>query len=49
MPVTAWSQDRTKLTITIGDQKDIVEFATTESGRTAIGITRNSKNIVRMD
>jgi hypothetical protein len=35
--------------ITIGDQGDVVDFAMTESGRTALRITRNGKDIVWMD
>jgi hypothetical protein len=49
MPVTVWNRGRTQVTIAIGDQKDAVTFLTTEADRTAIGITRNGKDIVRMD
>jgi hypothetical protein len=33
----------------IGDQKDVAAFVTTESSRTTVGITKNGKDIVRMD
>jgi hypothetical protein len=49
MPVTVWNRDRTQVTITIGDQEDIVTFAKAESGRTTLRTTRNGKDIVRMD
>ena len=49
MPVTVWNGDRTQVTITVGDQENIVDFAMTESGRTALRITRNGEDIVRMD
>jgi hypothetical protein len=49
IPVTMWNRDWTQVTIVIGDQKDVVDFAMTESGRTALRITRNGKDIVRMD
>jgi hypothetical protein len=49
MPVTVWNRGRTQVTITVGDQEDIVTFAKGESGRTALRITRNGKDIVRVD
>jgi hypothetical protein len=49
MPVTVWNPDRTQVTIAIGDQKDVVDFAVTESGRTEVRISRNGEDIVRMD
>ena len=49
MPVTVWNQDRSQVTITIGDQKDVVDFAMTESGRTKARISRNGEEIVRID
>jgi hypothetical protein len=49
MPVTVWNRDRTQVTITIGDQMDVVGFAMTESGRTKVRISRNGEKIVRMD
>jgi hypothetical protein len=49
IPGTKWNKDRTQVTITVGDQKDVVDFTMTESGRTAIRITRNGKDIFRMD
>lgn len=49
MPVTVWNQNWTQVTITIGDQKDVVTFVTTEAGRTKVRITRNGEDIARMD
>lgn len=49
MSVTVCNRDGTQVTITIGDQRDVVYFATTESGRTKVRISRNGEDIVRMD
>jgi hypothetical protein len=49
IPGTEWNKDRTQVTITVGDQEDVVDFTMTESGRTTLRITRNGKGIVRMD
>jgi hypothetical protein len=32
MPATVWNGDQTQVTITIGDQEDVVGFTVTESG-----------------
>ncbi len=49
MPVAVWNGDRAQVTITIGDQKDVVDFAMTECDRAKVRISRNGKDIVRMD
>ncbi len=49
MPVTVWNQDRTQVTITIGDQEDVVTFTVSESGRTKVRISRSGEDIARMD
>ena len=49
MPVTVWNRERTQVKITIGDQKDVAAFVTTESGRTKVRMSRNREEIVRMD
>ena len=49
MPATVWNQDRTQVTITMGDQEDFVTFTVSESGRTKVRITRNGEDIARMD
>jgi hypothetical protein len=42
LPVTTWNKDRTTLAVTIKDQKDIYNFATTDGGRTVVSMKRNN-------
>ncbi|NQX01861.1 chitobiase/beta-hexosaminidase C-terminal domain-containing protein [bacterium] len=41
LPVTAWNLDRTELSVTLGSQHDVYQFAKTDGGRTVFDFTRD--------
>jgi hypothetical protein len=41
LPVTSWNPDRTQLRVTLGDQRDVYQFAATDGGRTVFDFTRD--------
>lgn len=41
LPITIWNKDRTTLAVTINDQRDVYNFATTDGGRTVLSMKRN--------
>lgn len=42
LPITTWNKDRTTLSVTIKDQKDVYNFAKTDGGRTVLNMKRNN-------
>ena len=45
LPITTWSDDRRRLTVTVGDRTDTYEFATTDRGRTVLRMGRDGKTV----
>ncbi|MEO0055977.1 MAG: hypothetical protein RLZZ50_1924, partial [Verrucomicrobiota bacterium] len=43
LPVTAWNKDRSELSVTFGQQRDLYRFARTDGGRTVFDFTRDEK------
>ena len=43
LPVTAWNDDRTELSVTFGKQRDAYHFARADGGRTVFDFTRDDK------
>ena len=46
LPISTWNSDRTSLTVTIKDQKDVYNFATTNGGRTVLSMKRNNSLVL---
>ncbi len=49
MPVTKWNDDRTELTVTIGDVTDTYRFHSSEGGRTVFSVSRNGEEVARSE
>ena len=49
LPRTTWSNDRTRLAVEIGDQKDVYYFGTADAGRTVFAFERNGKMVQTSD
>jgi hypothetical protein len=45
MPKTAWSEDRTELTVELGGQKDVYTFARSNRGRTVFAQARDGSTV----
>jgi hypothetical protein len=43
LPVTAWNEDRTELSVTLAKQRDTYRFARADGGRTVFDFTRDEK------
>lgn len=41
LPETSWNLDRTELSVTLGSQRDVYQFAKTDGGRTVFDFTRD--------
>jgi hypothetical protein len=41
LPVTSWNADRTALSVSLGKQRDVYQFAKTDGGRTVFDFTRD--------
>lgn len=49
VPGTRWNEDRTELTVRLGDDTDVIRFGTTDGGRTVFSVERNGKPVVNSD
>ena len=49
LPVTAWNADRTELTVTIKNQRDVYRFGQTDGGRTVFAMERGGKEALQSD
>lgn len=45
LPKTKWNEDRTMLTVTFKDQKDVFYFSESKEGRTGVKLVRNDETI----
>ena len=49
LPTTEWSDDRTRLTVKVGDNTDVYDLDQTDRERTVFSMTRNGKKITDSD
>lgn len=49
LPVTQWNEDRTELTVRIGEDTDHYRFGVTDGGRTVFSVERNGALVVRSE
>jgi hypothetical protein len=49
LPVTTWSEDKSRLTIRVGEQSDQFDFQQADGGRSLYTLTRNGKVVQRID
>lgn len=49
LPVTTWSEDRSRLTLQIGEQTDQFDFQKADGGRSVFTLTRNGKTVQKLD
>jgi Concanavalin A-like lectin/glucanases superfamily/Chitobiase/beta-hexosaminidase C-terminal domain len=45
LPITEWNKDKTQLTLTVKEQKDVYQFALGDGGRTALQMNRKSEHV----
>lgn len=45
LPVTEWSEDRSRLSVKIGDVEDVYHFGETDGGRTVFSVERNGRQV----
>lgn len=49
LPSTRWNDDRSELTVRIGDVTDVYRFAAGEGGRTMFSVERNGRPVLRSE
>jgi hypothetical protein len=49
LPITEWNKDKTQLTVTVKEQKDVYQFALGDGGRTALQMNRNNESVAAND